>query len=307
MLSHTVPLTTSQAGALRAVLEGRGFEFVSREHALFAARSNQVQVTVYRKGPKALIQGKGTRDFVEFILEPEVLGEARLGYEEILDPAAFEPHFGIDESGKGDYFGPLVIAGVYTDAAVGRKLMDAGVMDSKRVGSSAAIRRLAAVIRRTPGCHAELVAIGPERYNEMYRSFRNLNRLLAWGHSRVIAKLAAAVPSCPRALSDQFAHPAVLQRALREQRLDIRLEQRVKGEEDIAVAAASILARERFVDWMEKTSAACGVKLPLGGGRGVAEAGRLLIGKLGPEALGKVAKLHFRNTREILPGAADGP
>jgi ribonuclease HIII len=298
--SHTAPLTPAQAETLRRVLEERGYDFENKPHALFSARKGKLNVTVYQKGPKVLVQGKDTADFIRFILEPEVLGEARLGYEEILEPDRFAPHFGIDESGKGDFFGPLVIAGVYTDAAIARHLIDAGVMDSKRVTSAARIRKLAEAIRATPGCTSDVVSIGPESYNRMHASFGNLNRLLAWGHARVIENLAAARPDCPRTLSDQFARPEVLQRALRQKGLTITLEQRTKGESDTAVAAASILARERFIDWIDKTSAACGVKLPLGASDAVIQAGRELVARHGPEALGKAAKLHFRTTALVL-------
>ena len=300
MTSHTAPLTPAQATTLREVLERDGFEFEERPHALFAARKGRLNVTVYQKGPKVLIQGKDTADFIEFTLEPEILGEARLGYEEILQPDLFTPHFGIDESGKGDYFGPLVIAGAYTDAAIARQLMAAGIMDSKRIGSAARIRQLAAVIRATAGCRTEVVTIGPERYNALYQSFGNLNQLLAWGHARVIENLAAAVPDCPRALSDQFARPEVLQRALRQQGVTLTLEQRTKGESDIAVAAASILARERFIDWIDKASAGCGIRLPLGASDAVVQAGRELLAQRGMDALAKAAKLHFRTTHAVL-------
>ncbi len=306
MTSHTAPLTTRQAETLRLVLERQGYDFEPKPHALFSARKGKLNVTVYQKGPKVLVQGKDTEDFIRFTLEPEVLGEARLGYEEILEPDKFEPHFGIDESGKGDFFGPLVIAGAYTDALIARRLIETGIMDSKRVTSAARIRQLAAAIRATPGCTTEVVSIGPERYNEMHTSFGNLNRLLAWGHARVIEKLAAARPECPRALSDQFARPEVLQRALREKGLTIGLEQRTKGESDTAVAAASILARERFIDWIDKTSGACGVKLPLGASTAVIQAGRELVARHGREALGRVAKLHFRTTSEVLGSTSHG-
>jgi ribonuclease HIII len=303
--SHTAPLTAQQAEKLRTCLHERGYAFETKPHALFSARKDKLTVTVYQKGPKVLVQGKGTEDFIRFILEPEVLGEARLGYEEVHTPDKFEPHFGIDESGKGDFFGPLVIAGVFTDAAIARQLMAAGIMDSKRVTSAARIRQLAAAIRATPGCSSEVVSIGPERYNEMHASFRNLNRLLAWGHARVIEKLAAARPDCPRALSDQFARPQVLERALRQKGLTLQLEQRTKGESDTAVAAASILARERFIDWIDKTSQACGVRLPLGASPAVVLAARELIARHGGDSLGKVAKLHFRTTAAVMGQAAD--
>lgn len=297
--SHTSPLTAVQAERLKEALERHGFEFESKPHTIFAARKGKLNVAVYEKGPKVLVQGKETEDFIRFVLEPEVLGEARLGYEELLEPEMFEPHFGIDESGKGDYFGPLVIAGVYTDAPIARALKDAGVMDSKRISSSRRIRELAAKIRDIPGIAMSIVSIGPERYNELFASFGNLNRLLAWGHARVIANLAAQRPDCPRALSDQFARPEVLAGALKKQGISLQLDQRTKGESDVAVAAASILARERFVDWMAKTSAAGGVELPLGASDAVVEAARKVVERHGFEALGKVAKLHFKTTARV--------
>jgi ribonuclease HIII len=302
--THTQALTAEQAAKLRVLLDEQGFDFEDKPHALFSARKGKLNVTVYQKGPKVLVQGKDTEDFVRFILEPEILGEARLGYEEELEPEKFAPHFGIDESGKGDFFGPLVIAGVFTDAAIARKLMDAGIMDSKRITSAARIRQLAAAIRATPGCAAEVVSIGPERYNEMHASFGNLNRLLAWGHARVIEKLSAARPDCPRALSDQFARPEVLQKALREKGLKIQLDQRTKAESDTAVAAASILARERFIDWLDQTSKACGVTLPPGASDAVVQAGRDFVARHGADALCKVAKLHFRTSSVVLNGIA---
>ncbi len=304
--SHTAALTSAQVAKLRQLLEEQGYEFETKPHALFSARKGKLNVTVYQKGPKVLIQGKDTEDFIRFTLEPEILGEARLGYEEVQDPEGFSPHFGIDESGKGDYFGPLVIAGVFTDATITRHLITAGVMDSKRVTSAARIRKLAQVIRATPGCMVEVVSIGPERYNEMHASFGNLNRLLAWGHARVIENLATARPDCPRALSDQFARPEVLQRALRDKGLTLHLDQRTKGESDIAVAAASIIARERFIDWIDKTSLASGVKLPLGASSQVVDAARELVAVHGVDALGKTAKLHFRTTAAVLGDESDG-
>jgi ribonuclease HIII len=300
MTTHTAPLTEAQAQLLRQVLERQGYDFETKPYALFAARKGKLNVTVYEKGPKVLIQGKETEDFIRFTLEPEVLGEARLGYEEVLDPDRFEPHFGIDESGKGDYFGPLVIAGAYTDGVIARRLIDAGIMDSKRVTSAARIRALATIIRATPGCITKVIALGPERYNSMFASFKNLNRLLAWGHARVIEELVAARPDCPRTLSDQFARPEVLQRALKEKGLTIQLEQRTKGESDTAVAAASIIARERFIDWMDKASTACGMTLPLGASAAVVQAGQALVARDGADALTKLAKLHFRTTHAVL-------
>ena len=298
-------LSQDQAKKLRGVLERDGFEFGDRPHTLYSAKKGKLSVSVYQKGPKVLIQGKESDDFVRFTLEPEITGEARLGYEEVNQPDMFEPHFGIDESGKGDYFGPLVVAGAYTDASSARALLDAGIMDSKRITSAARIRKLAQIIRDTPGLRHVVIAIGPERYNELHRSFGNVNRLLAWGHARAIKRLLELQPDCPRALSDQFAQPEVLKRALAKLDVSIELQQRTKAESDLAVAAASILARERFVDWMEKTSAASGINLPLGASDAVIDAAKKLVARHGKDALSRVAKVHFRTTGRVLGDSSE--
>ncbi|MCP5536014.1 MAG: ribonuclease HIII [Akkermansiaceae bacterium] len=299
LASYTMPIRPADVATIRAILEEGGFEFKTKPYTCFSAKKGKLNVTVYEKGPKVLVQGKETEDFVKFTLEPLVLGEARLGYEEVNEPEMFEPHIGVDESGKGDFFGPLVIAGAYTDASSTRALLDAGVMDSKRITSAARIARLAETIRATRGVKYEVVSIGPERYNEMYGSFRNLNRLLAWGHARVIRSLAEKVPACPRALSDQFARKEVLEKELARHGVKIDLQQRTKGESDVAVAAASILARERFVQWISSASEKSGVTIPLGAGPHVLGAARELIAVHGDEILPKVAKMHFKTAKEV--------
>src|SRR5438477_11423353 len=164
MNSYTQPLTNEQVATLRAVLEELGFEFSQKQYTIFFAQKNKLSVAVYEKGPKVLVQGKGVEEFVQFELEPKIFGEAKLGYEEVHLPKMFEPHFGVDESGKGDFFGPLVIAGVYTDHGIARKLLDAGVVDSKRISSDARIRALADTIRKSSQGLVETVLIGPAKY-----------------------------------------------------------------------------------------------------------------------------------------------
>jgi ribonuclease HIII len=168
MNSYTHALTAEQATKLRALLEELGFQFTPKQYTLFFAQKNKLSVAAYEKGPKVLVQGRGVQEFVQFELEPKIFGEAKLGYEEVHTPEMFEPHFGVDESGKGDFFGPLVISGVYVDRGIARKLLDAGVQDSKRIGSDARVRTLAQIIRKTVGGLIETVLIGPERYNELY-------------------------------------------------------------------------------------------------------------------------------------------
>ncbi|MDD5198652.1 MAG: ribonuclease HIII [Terrimicrobiaceae bacterium] len=297
--TYTTPLTSEQVQLLREALIAQQFDFESKPYTIFTARKDRLNVAVYEKGPKVVVQGRGLEDFITFTLEPQVLGEAKFGYDEVHQPEMFEPHFGIDESGKGDFFGPLVIAGAYVDGEIARALRDAGIQDSKNIGSDKRIRDLAAVIRRTRAPQSVIV-IGPQKYNELFVKFRNLNRMLAWGHARVIENLCELRPDCPRALSDKFADESVIQRALMEKGRAIRLDQRTKAESDYAVAAASILAREKFIDWLQKTGDALGVTIPRGASAQVKKVARELVAAKGPEVLGAVAKTHFKTAREVL-------
>jgi len=299
--SYTHALTRDQTSKLRTLLAESGFQFSAKQYTLFFAQKNSLSVAVYEKGPKVLVQGKGAEEFVQFELEPKILGEAKLGYEEVHSPEMFEAHFGVDESGKGDFFGPLVVAGVYVDRGIARKLIDAGVQDSKRIGSDARIRVLAETIRKRTAGLIETVLIGPERYNELYQKFGNLNKLLGWGHARVIENLLAKKSDCPRALSDQFADPRVIEQSLLRHGRKIDIEQRTKAESDIAVAAASILAREAFINWLERRGKELGLRLERGVSANVKEAAKKLVEMNGPQVLRGLAKVHFRTAHEIAP------
>jgi ribonuclease HIII len=307
MNSYTHPLTAEQAMKLRALLDELGFEFSPKQYTIFFAQKNRLSVAVYEKGPKVLVQGKGVEEFVQFELEPKIFGEAKLGYEEVHLPKMFEPHFGVDESGKGDFFGPLVIAGVYVDRGIARKLLDAGVQDSKRIGSDARIRALGQTIRKTAGGLTETVLIGPAKYNELYEQFGNLNSLLGWGHARVIENLLAKKPNCPRALSDQFADARVIERSILRHGRKIDIEQRTKAESDIAVAAASILARDGFINWLDRHGKTFGLRLQRGASASVKETGKKLVEMKGPQILREVAKVHFRTAHEIAPNDYAAP
>jgi ribonuclease HIII len=307
MNSYTHPLSNEQAAKLRALLGELGFEFAPKPYTIFFAQKNKLSVAVYEKGPKILLQGKGVEEFVQFELEPKILGEAKLGYEEVHSPEMFDPHFGVDESGKGDFFGPLVISGVYVDHGIARKLIDAGVQDSKRIGSDARIRALADEVRRNSMGLIETVSIGPAKYNELYKKFGNLNSLLGWGHARVIENLLAKKPDCPRSLSDQFADTRVIERSLLHHGRKIDIQQRTKAESDIAVAAASILAREAFINWLDRKGKELGLRLQRGISPAVKETAKKLVEKSGPEALREVAKVHFRTAHEIAPEAFAAP
>jgi ribonuclease HIII len=203
---------------------------------------------------------------------------------------------GVDESGKGDYFGPLVVAGVYITPEHEVQLQTAGVRDSKSLSDSRATA-LSRKIRDV--CPSTIVVIGPERYNSLHAAFKNLNRLLAWGHARAIENLLAKV-SCDRVVADQFGDERFLTSALMAKGRTVTLIQKPRAEEEIAVAAASIVARAEFLRRLQNLSTRYGLPLPKGASNTVVTAGKVFVQQYGTDALGQVAKLHFRTTISIL-------
>ena len=202
---------------------------------------------------------------------------------------------GVDESGKGDFFGPLVIAGVLADDAGANKLTGRGVRDSKQIADGRILELAEWIKGEFP--HA-VVTIGPEKYNELYQKIRNLNRLLAWGHCRVIENLAES-QEIALVVSDKFGKTDYIEKALMEKGKSIPLQQQVRAEAIPQVAAASILARAQFVRYMQRLSSEYKMTLPKGAGAPVDDAAREFAKKFGKEGLQKVAKVHFRNYTKL--------
>ncbi|GAC1625481.1 MAG: ribonuclease HIII [Ktedonobacteraceae bacterium] len=204
---------------------------------------------------------------------------------------------GIDESGKGDYFGPLVIGAVHINKQTEPRLIELGVRDSKLLSD---IRILVIAEEIKEICPHSVITIGPKRYNEAYEKIQNLNSLLAWGHARALENVLEKV-FCELAIADQFGNEAVLQNALLKKGRQIKLEQRHRAEADVAVAAASILARAEFVQKMEQLAIRLGRTLPKGASDpSIVSVGKEVVARGGKEALAEVAKLHFRTTEKIL-------
>ena len=295
---HTCKLTDEQASALLAALLARNWKPRQVPYARFAFESDKTNIVFYESG-KLVVQGKGTGEFVEFVLEPEILQQAKVGYETILNPELLLPRIGVDESGKGDFFGPLCIAGVYVNEGVIAAWKDLGVRDSKNISSDKKISDLAEIIRQTPGCVVDSVVVGNEAYNRLYTKMKSVNTLLAWGHARVIENLMGKRyqmnPAPVKAISDQFAaSKSVIEKALMKEGRGIQLVQRHKAEEDIAVAAASILARDAFVKGLAKLEKDFSMKLPKGASAAVDAAAKQFVTDHGAGELAKISKLHFR-------------
>lgn len=294
MNTFVATIDLALAPKLKADLEEQGFEMAQPAYTLFSAQKPGISCTLYTSG-KLTVQGKGKDDFIAYYLEPEILKSLAYTYPEIgVDMTA---HIGVDEAGKGDFFGPLCIAGVQAGEDGIKKLLALGVKDSKRMGDKN-ILSMASKIR--PAFAHSIIRIFPLKYNELYKNFKNLNRLLAWGHSTAIGELVEKT-GCKEALIDQFADESLVLNALQQKKVAIKLTQRPRAEEDPVVAAASILARAAFVEGIETLSKEAGFELPKGAANHVIEAGRKLVQKHGGDSLGKFAKLHFKTTNEILP------
>lgn len=205
-------------------------------------------------------------------------------------------HIGTDESGKGDYFGPLVVAGFFLADGQAGVLAELGVKDSKRLTDNR-VRAIAAALKK--GYPHAVVAVGPERYNALHDKLRNLNRLLAWGHARVIENLLAEVPAA-LVLTDQFGDERFVREALMKHGRAVELVQRPRAEEDPAVAAASVLARAEFLWRLHALSESAGLELPKGASPPVEAAARELVRREGAEALRRYAKVHFKTTERVL-------
>lgn len=304
--SYVCGIDSGDAAKLGDMLNERGWDMTPHPHAFWKAKKEKTTVVAYQSG-KLTAQGKGTSDFVTFILEPEILKEASLGYENLDSktgrPAPFQAHAGIDESGKGDFFGPLVISAVFVDETMNEKLLKLGVKDSKSIKNKLKIRNLAAEIRKTVGNGFATISIGPEAYNRMYSNIKNLNRLLAWGHARALENLLEKAPHCNSALADKFGNESLIKNALMERGKNIELRQQTKAESDIAVAAASILARDVFVRKMEYLGKEFGTALPLGAGNNVFDAAVKIIQDKGAEQLNSIAKMHFKTAARALETA----
>ena len=296
--SYTCKLSDAQAAALKNWLQAHNYQFRQVPYAAFAAEKDKTNIVFYESG-KLVIQGRGTQEFIEFVLEPEILKEARLGYESVLNPDLLLPRLGVDESGKGDFFGPLCVAGAYVNERVVNAWKDSGIRDSKNISSDKRIKELAEVIRETRGCVTTVVPIGNEAYNRLYSKMGSVNTLLAWGHARVIENLMSLKhqmnPPPVRAISDQFAyHKDTLAKALMNLGRGIELVQKHRAEEDLAVAAASILARHEFVTRLGHLEKQFEMKFPKGASAAVDSAAKEFIQKHGADSLPKVAKMHFR-------------
>ncbi|MBQ6137861.1 MAG: ribonuclease HIII [Kiritimatiellae bacterium] len=311
--SFTFELTNDQQEILLGIMVNGNYRRREVPYSLWSIEGDHFNATLYAKEKhgrrKLCVQGSRAEDFVLFVLEPQVLGAATLGYEEMLNPELVAPHAGSDESGKGDYFGPLVVCCAYTDERLSSEMKKLGVRDCKQMTDKAVLSAGASLRRLLGPDGYAVVKLGPAAYNRLYAKMKNINRMLAWAHGTAIEELLGKRRGCGRVVVDQFAPTeATIQRALKPLGKAAKVEQRHKAESDIAVAAASVIAREIFLrDIMKMGEEVFGPpsegreNVPAGSSdprvRSLAEE---MVRKNGPVWLMNHAKAHFQTTDKVL-------
>lgn len=291
--SHVFQLEKSLSAKLKMALVEQEFEITQPAYTQFSAKKKGLSCILYDSG-KLVVQGKESAHFIEFFLEPEILGTFTATHP--MAEMNVSARIGIDESGKGDFFGPLCIAGVYASGKDFEELQSIGVKDSKDL-SDRKIQTIATKIKSKFLHH--VVRINPAKYNEIYSSFKNLNRLLAWGHATTIEHLVEK-SGCRKVIIDQFADESVVITALKRKGLEVDLTQRHRAEEDLVVAAASILARDAFLEGLQKLSQEVGFNLPKGASSLTIEIGCKILAKWGKERLMQVCKQHFKTFQIVM-------
>lgn len=292
------PVWNLQAPAHKALyrrLKALAYIFADRPHQSFLARGPGVVVNAYLSGSIVLGGSNGAAMWeVEAILAELGATKAK-NYRPPPDPLTISgTRIGTDESGKGDYFGPLVVAGVVMRGEQEGPLRALGVRDSKEL-TDAKIFSLAPAIRELVGRPGfEELVIAPKEYNRLYDPAQGIGALLGWAHAQVIENLLGRGFLIPVAVADQFGDDRHIKRHLGEQGRKVRLLQTPKGEREIAVAAASVLARARFLEAMARMGEGFGMEFPKGGD--ATEAGAEFVRRFGVERLGETAKLHFAVT-----------
>jgi ribonuclease HIII len=294
----TFTLSNAQAEHLCDICERRGFEPYGVNYARYAFHANGFNLVMYRSG-KLVLQGKEAADFVTFTIEPQIMHAFAFGNENILHPEWFIPHAGLDESGKGDFFGPIVTACVIAGEDEVRKLQKIGVKDSKRISSDRAIFNVEKKIREVAEVTVETMTFAMAKYNELYGRFgSNLNQLLGWMHACTLGN-ALRWRYVAEGLLDQFSKAPIVQGFIKRDFPDFNLRMQTEAESDPVVAAASIIARAEYIRQIEKLSKTAGIHLAKGAGQPAVEIGRKIFEKEGAEGLEKYSKTHFKTFGEI--------
>jgi ribonuclease HIII len=267
----------------------------------FTSGDNSILLNVYHSEEKGISTVIGAKNGNP--LRPAL--EKCLGIKtiaEIIPQHGWRVWIGSDETGKGDYFGPLIVCGFYLELKDKDKLVRLGVCDSKKLRKDQINTIAKQLYHDFPG-RIECLVLKPQKYNELYASFasqkKNLNDLLAWCHSKVLDNLIKRHSMPEGVFIDQFSHARKASALLKKLHPELPVMERPDGEQDLAVAAASIVARYQLLQSFQSMTRFYKLKFPLGASSSVSDAAHEFIAQYGKDRLGEVAKLHFKTTREL--------
>jgi ribonuclease HIII len=258
--------------------------------------TGKLKILVYfgKSGNKTVVQGN--KDSQLYIDINNLLFTKKMDGAENEFPEPLH-YIGTDESGKGDYFGPLVVAGVIVNCITSVQLKKIGVKDSKLL-SDDVIKKLSVKIKNIVDNKFNIIVITPKTYNNLHAKMKNVNKILGWSHAKVIENLLAK-EDVKEAISDKFGNERLIKDSLQENGKKINLMQFTKAEKYTAVAAASVLARNRFNEWFDEQSKNNNLILPKGASKIVDNALKVIKEKYGFEILNEIAKVHFKTTNKI--------
>jgi ribonuclease HIII len=258
--------------------------------------SEKLKILVYfgKSGNKTVIQGNKESQLFHYINNLLCLNKLSKVNDEYPEPLHY---IGTDESGKGDYFGPLVVAGVIVNSITSSQLKKLGVKDSKLLGDDM-IKKIAPGIKSIVSNKFDIIVITPKTYNDLHSKMKNVNKILGWSHAKVIENLLNK-EDVREAISDKFGNEALIKNSLQKKGKKINLKQFTKAEKYTAVAAASILARNKFIEWFDEQAQKNDLILPKGASGIVDAALKGIKEKYGLEFLTGIAKVHFKTTNKI--------
>lgn len=298
MSNEVLTFSDTELNDLKIYLKEQLLSSTSNANAIIF-RNEYVVISIYKSG-KVLFQGKESKEWYDKIsvyFNKKISTKVNKPASDEQQTANTLPRIGTDESGKGDFFGPLVTAGFFLYSKEDEDILrDIGVTDSKKISNNKIIN-LASEIKKI-GAHS-IVKIGPEKYNELYLKIKNVNNILGWSHARAIENILDGHES-KLAVADKFGDEKVIESALLKKGKKIQLVQFHKAESDIAVAAASILARATFLEEIKRIEKDLNIKIPLGSGKSVVDTGVAIGEERGIKSLEKVAKVHFKTYKSIM-------
>ncbi|MBK8943995.1 MAG: ribonuclease HIII [Ignavibacteriae bacterium] len=260
-----------------------------------AKNKQKIKIQVYfgKKGLKTILQGNNTsKEFAE--LNNLINGNFSLDFQDNSEEN-FDKYIGTDETGKGDFFGPLIIAGFYVNEEIQNFLINLGVKDSKELADTK-IDEIAKIIKSKFPKNYSIVIINPEKYNQLYDEFKNLNKILNWAHSKVIENLYETFQP-ETVIIDQFSKTPI-NISLKNNFAKVNFVQIPKAEKYVGVAAASILARNELNKWFNKKNHE-GIPVLKGASTEVENSAKIITVKFGIQILNKISKVHFKTTKKI--------